>query len=406
MSQPVDKFHALSSSRSSPGPRRNAKRLVALETTVRAPVSSQWQLGRDSLRQFHRIRSGQIQRRIAMNPCCRQAAEDVYTSQHHPAVPLKSDFVRLHVGDAARRWSAGFLSSLIDQMYIRSAARGGDTVSASVTSVRCAQSHSVRLAVLRPRLYHLTWEMHALCATYFQESTKHNKFATAFSGDLGSWPRSEGIATLKKLLHLYETDAFQPSEMTPFSASSLGVAQREMAQLGLLFVFLHELHHDYPTELAPSLNYHVELGDWLSHVPAKRRQRWARELTCDANAVLMLLMCAAETYIQRGAAHKVARAGASVLVAPAVDGLLHTLQFEEARRLGVVSLTEAATSENFLDHPPTELRRAILSQVLYTHLTGFTYNDLLQHRTTPEWQDVANSVTAYMTLRDRLFTSL
>jgi hypothetical protein len=174
-----------------------------------------------------------------------------------------------------------------------------------------------------------------------------------------------------------------------------------------LFILFHEIQHQMPLSKIglQKLGVKTHLPPQLQISP-KRAKWWTAELDHDANSMWLLLLSATSVFHEKhGMTLDDAKVQAGSLVGPGADAALHALQCLEEMRYGPVDLATAATSGDFVRHPPSTLRRNSLSLVAYSTITGKDITSLYRREFTEGWQIVANNVASRMQVQERLLSA-
>lgn len=168
-----------------------------------------------------------------------------------------------------------------------------------------------------------------------------------------------------------------------------------------LFVLFHELQHHLQFSDSPSLAAHLQQELPLSE---KRAKRWSEELNPDADSLKMLIVSASSVLHERdGLAQDAAKIQAGALVGAGADAALHTIQFLEELKVGIIDTPTAVTHAGFVRHPHARYRRNALSIAAFFLLTGKSYESLLRGDVPSSWRIVAQSVASTMKVHDMLF---
>ena len=345
--------------------------------------------------------------------CCRQTVEDFFQSQYPLAGPVDSDALARHLLRACRRWGR-ITSGFANEFNVRTASSRHLGVDAKTGVLPCTEScpngGRAEYIFIGSRLFYFIWRVNMICGTFW--TTTEQAGRVALEPTASNWPGPEQVDQLRIALEMYFGDArlmgvegLSELNRSIFHLHPLILEhQISVTDLAELFVLFHEIQHRVPaSHFGEGLRVRTELR--LPDLSPRRTEWWSAELDHDANALLLVMLSAADMFAGKGFAIEDAKNQAASLACVGADAALHALQYLEERRFGKVAPSDAATLRAFAKHPPSGLRRDHLSRVAYTLVTQKASDSLYRREFTPGWRIVAENVASNMNVRDKLFAA-
>src|SRR5215471_17721113 len=350
-----------------------------------------------------------------MKSCCVERGHNYFASLYPLAGSVQEDFLAHHLIDLCKKWGK-ITSRVVDDIYLRSASSLRLGVNAKTGAIRCnVCGGRLDYIFIGSRLISFIWRLNMICATYWDVFQKSD--SNKMVGMTGStqWPREEQLEQVRIALEMYFGDAplLGTEGLEDFNKQMAGLALGPAAvhtcvvDFAELFVLFHEIQHHIPlATLGPKpIGLSVQLPPDLKISP-KRGNWWITELNNDSNSMYLLLLSAASVFVEKcGMTTSEAKTQSASLVCAGADAALQTLQTLEELRYGKVTAEAAATSADFVRHPPSAMRRNALSLGSYSLVTGKPSDSLLGRELTDEWKMVARNVASHMKVQDYLFAA-
>ncbi|MCK5291253.1 MAG: hypothetical protein KAR39_04445 [Thermoplasmata archaeon] len=348
-----------------------------------------------------------------MKSCCVQAGERFFASNYPWAMPIEQESLTAHLLNLCKKWGK-ITSPFAENFYVRSTSSLQLGVDAKTGSLKCDACGDIfDFIFIGNRLFFFIWRINWICATYWDTQDESEGNQLSFVSGSFDWPRNEHLEQVRTAFDMYFGD-------DPFlGPEGLTELNRQISELILapaiihdyiidfaeLFVLFHEIQHQIPmSQMGPKPSgVSVQLPNNLG-CSSRRANWWIAELTHDANSLYLLLLSAVSVFLDKfGMTPNDAKTQAASLVCTGADAALHTLQSLEELRYGKIDLEAAATSSEFVRHPPSDFRRNALSLASYSLVTGKSTASLLRREFTDSWKTVAQNVASHMQVRDRLF---
>ena len=248
----------------------------------------------------------------------------------------------------------------------------------------------------------------------FQEPRANDRVSTHFGRTSAPdaspfWPREEHLERLEIAVQMYfgkgallDTKGLDELNRQILDLpKSTATVYTYIVDFAELFVLFHELQHHLQFSDSSSLAADLQQDLPLSE---KRAKKWGAELTPDADSLKMLIVSASSVLHERnGLTQEAAKIQAGALVCAGADAALHSIQFLEELKFGVVETSAAVNHVAFVRHPPASYRRNALSNTAFFLLTGKPMTALFAGDTPSNWRTVAQSVASTMKVHDMLF---
>jgi hypothetical protein len=348
-----------------------------------------------------------------MKSCCIDRGERFFSKSYPFAGSIKEDYLTNHLLNISRKWGE-ITKMLAGNFYIRATPSFRFGVNAETGKLECDKCGSIfDYIFIGSRLYYFIWRINMICATYWDIEDKSKLNGLSFIEGSTDWPRNEHLEQLQIAYDMYfgddmflDTKGFKELKQQVSQVKDIaGTLHLYFVDFAELFVLMHEIQHIIPVSTwGPTpIGLNMQLPDNLNVAP-QRANRWIEELNNDANSLYILFLSASSLILDKSnVTQEEAKTQAASLVCPGADAALHTLKSLEEQQYGKVDLNTAATKHEYLNHPPSELRRRSLAIAAYHLVTGKSAEAFHRKEFPENWKMVSQNVESYIKVRDFLF---